>query len=234
MKKTKDKRLLSDWELKLIAQLGLSQKFSVRQIAKRVNHSPSTVVRILNNVALSGSTDEQDLTHMTEAELVKHCYPHIKPSALMQPGSVNSRNSLIPDFKELAIERIEIHKTLQDLYRKYRERAEQRGLTPFCQAYFYRRVRMEIAELCDGIPEEDLYLSWDYPWAQYVQVDFTGSTYKVVTLNGELRCYIFAMVWPDHTMSLAALFQLRPLLRPVRYSRMVSGMWAILCLNLSR
>ena len=196
MKKSKDKRLLADWELKLIVQLGLSQKYSVRQIAKRVNHSPSTVVRILNNITLSGDTSELNLTQMTEAELVKHCYPHVKPSALMKPGSLNSRQCLVPDFKELAIERIEIHISLLDLYHNYKAHAAKGGFNPFCQAYFYRRVQQEIAQLCDGIPEEDLYLSWDYPWAQYVQVDFTGSTYKVVTLNGEQSCYVFVMVWP--------------------------------------
>ncbi len=196
MKKTKDKRLLSEWELKLIVQLGLSQKYSVRQIAKRVNHSPSTVVRVLNNVAMSGNTDDLNFTSMSEAELVKHCYPRIKPSEHMKPGSLNSQQCLIPDFEALAKERIEIHTSLQDLYNNYRKKAVKEGHRAFSQAYFYRRVRQEIGLLCDGIPEEELYLSWDYPWAQYVQVDFTGSDYKVVTLNGELRCYVFVMVWP--------------------------------------
>lgn len=199
-KSKQDRRLLTPDKLKLIISLGMTHRYSAREIAARAQVSPSTVLRHLNKVELFRLTDDLPLRPEQEEELINSCYPNLKPSENYQPGCV-SHARLVPDFRAYALRNLEEKVDLRQLYKEYRHEALEQQTSPFSLAYFYKRVQLELHEMKQEEPE--VYLAYDYAFGEYVQLDFTGDSYKLSTLNGEIRCWIMVMTFPASYYTIA-------------------------------
>lgn len=190
MKKNKDDRLLSASLIKLVVTKRFTTGLSDRAIAKSVNVSGNTVTRISRRAIELGINSPSEIYDLPPNKIVSLFYPS---TTEVQPRLTHV-NKLMPKFQDLAKQVIETKAEQKVLFANYKQEAEAKGLEAFTQSYFCGRLKQEVDQLKSLEP--DFYFAQQFPYGMYLQIDFSGDTYKLATFNGEQSCWLMVICFP--------------------------------------
>ncbi len=196
-----DKRQLEAWKIRLICAKCLSPDPKVRETARNMGLSPNTVVSIRSKARLLGYSSIEEITSLSDEELIRRFYPASASGHNTKTDTVDKNNKYVPDFAYTARMMLEKKIDSNTAYNEYRELTFKTNALPFSKGYFCRRLSAELKELT---AKDDYYFKQDFVYGQVLQIDFTGDTYNLLTHNGMVRCWIMVLTWPASYYTYAA------------------------------
>ncbi len=188
-----DKRQLEAWKIRLICAKCLSSDPKVRDTARKMGISPNTVISISSKARLLGYTRIEEISALSDEELIRRFYPASSSSHSVRTDAVDKNNKYVPDFVHTAKMMLEKKMDVGTAYREYRELAFKTRSLPFSKGYFCRRVAYEMKELT---AKDEYYMKQDFEYGQTLEIDFTGDSYNLLSHNGQVKCWILVLTWP--------------------------------------
>lgn len=167
----------------------LNTSESSRCIARSLHVSPSTVSRLKNKLEKFNIRNVEEIASLPPGELYQKIYPQ-EHNAVRS----DSKKKFLPDFEAVVTVMISSKQKITEAYENYRSQAQAKGLVPLSQQYFSARIKIEKDRLKQESPE--FYYAQIYPYGLYVQLDYTGDKYELLTYNGRVTCWIMVMAFP--------------------------------------
>lgn len=141
------------------------------------------------------------LNAMSDVELTRLIYPSAVIIADNVTGEMevtmlrkNKAKFLYPNFKILALKKLERHYLISDLFNAYQDTCDKKQKKALNRSSFFAGIKKQVDDITRG---EDACLTLEHEYGQDIQVDYIDK-YPTLTLadGTKLSFVVFVMVWP--------------------------------------
>ena len=141
------------------------------------------------------------LNAMSDVELTRLIYPSAVIVADNVTGEMevtmlrkNKAKYFYPNYKILALKRIEGHFLIRDLFDAYLDTCDRKKMKALNRSTFFAGVKKQIDDITRG---EDACLTLEHEYGQDIQVDYIDKYPTLTLADGTKRDFVvFVMTWP--------------------------------------